>query len=333
MTQRNGAALRLYRNGPIIHSLDALTAAMESIMPDGSRMTDDEERDSFFDSYMEGFEALQTEEDYYDLAMNYFERAATMNVRYCELFFDPQGHTSRGVKWETMMSGFERAQKEARSRLGVQSQWIMCFLRDSPPESAMEHYVFALPYRHMIVGIGLDSSEPGNSPQLFADVFSLARKDGFKLTAHCDVDQSNVEGHIEQVLTTIGGTGADRIDHGLNAASDQRLTEVLVRRQIGMTLCPWSYLRHTTYSELGQRIRSLFDAGVLITINSDDPAYMEDCWVLHNFLLAKYICAFTNAEILRLARNAVTVCWAGEDVKTLLLSELDDFGRQHGIVE
>ena len=121
MTQRNGATLRLIPNGPELKTLEELYAAMDAIMPEASRMNNDEERDVFFESYFEGFQALQIKEDYFDLAMNYFERAASMNVRYCEVFWDPQGHTSRGIPWNVMMDGFREAQKEAEERLNVRT--------------------------------------------------------------------------------------------------------------------------------------------------------------------------------------------------------------------
>lgn len=121
LTQRNGTTLRLFPNGPEIKSLEALHAAMEAIMPEASRMNDAEERDIFFESYFEGFQALLTKEDFYDLAMNYFEHVAGMNVRYCEIFWDPQGHTSRGVSWGVMMEGFRDAQRDARERFNVRT--------------------------------------------------------------------------------------------------------------------------------------------------------------------------------------------------------------------
>ncbi|WPH00647.1 adenosine deaminase-2 [Acrodontium crateriforme] len=322
LTQRNGATLRLVPNGPEITARDDLYAAMDSIMPDASRMNNEEERDMFFESYLEGFNALQVKEDFYDLAMNYFETVAAMNVRYCEPFFDPQGHTSRGVQLETMMEGFRQAQREAKEKFNVRSQWIMCFLRDLSPASAMEHYKAALPYRDMIVGIGLDSCEPGRPPSLFEDVFALARRDGFKLTAHCDVDQEDTDDHILQVASTMGVGGSDRIDHGLNSAEDPALIDLLLKRDIGMTLCPWSYMRHTTYADLGPRIRTLFDAGVKVCMNSDDPAFMEDTWILHNVLLARHLCNFNDEDIVVLAKNAVQVSWADQSVKDAILGEI-----------
>ena len=187
----------------------------------------------------------------------------------------------------------------------------------------MEHYKAAVPYHDIIVGIGLDSNEEDRPPSLFDDVFSLARRDGLKLTMHCDVDSKNTHEHIRQAASAVAGQGLDRIDHGLNAAEDQGLINLILKRDLGMTICPWSYLRHTTYTELGPKIRNLYDAGIKISINSDDPAYMEDCWILENMLLAKQLCGFDDKDIAVLARNAVNISWAEPADKENILREID----------
>ena len=199
----------------------------------------------------------------------------------------------------------------------------MCFLRDLSPESAMEHYKAALPYRDMIVGIGLDSNETDRPPALFEEVFALARQDGFKLTMHCDVDSKNTHEHIRQAASVVAGKGLDRIDHGLNAAEQKGLIDLILKRDLGMTICPWSYLRHTTYDELGPKIRLLYDAGIKISINSDDPAFMEDCWIWQNMLLVKRLCGFDDKELAVLARNAINISWAESAVKKAVLQEID----------
>lgn len=199
----------------------------------------------------------------------------------------------------------------------------MCFLRDSTPESAMEHYKAALPYHDLIVGIGLDSNETDRPPILFDKVFSLARSDGLKITTHCDMDSKNCHEHIRQAASVVAGYGLDRIDHGLNAAEERSLIDLILKRDLGMTICPWSYLRHTTHAELGPKIRTLYDAGIKICINSDDPAYMEDCWILQNLLLVKHLCDLNDRDIAVLARNAVNICWAQADVKADVLKEID----------
>lgn len=268
---------------------------------------------------------MQVEEDFYDLAMGYFKRVEGMNVRYCEVFFDPQGHTRRGIPIETVMKGFKRAQEKAERELNIKSQWIMCFLRDMSPESAIEQYEAALQYKDMIVGIGLDSDELDRPPSLFYEVFERAKKDGFRLTAHCDFNQKNTHEHIRQVVENLGGDGAERIDHGMNAADRDDLMEVIKKKEIGMTICPCAYIRHASEDELFPRIRKLFDAGIKVTIASDDPAYMEDNWVLHGLYMVRDKCKFDDAEMVQLQRNAVEICWASDEDKEMMSKELDAF--------
>lgn len=188
----------------------------------------------------------------------------------------------------------------------------------------MEHYKAALPYRDMIIGIGLDSNEYDRPPSLFEEVFTLARNDGFNLTAHCDVGQKDTHEHIRQVTSTVGGTGAQRIDHGLNAAEKQDLIDLIIANNVGMTICPWAYLRHQSHYDIGPRVRKLYDSGIPISIASDDPAYMEDCWVLHNMLLIKKLCSFTDKDIVVLAKNAINISWAEAELKSTILKEIDD---------
>ncbi|RGP81285.1 adenosine deaminase [Fusarium longipes] len=330
LAKRNNQILKLERTGTVYHSLEQLRESYNLIQPrPGHRIDNAEESFTFFEAYYGGFEVLVTEQDFYDLAMNYFEHAASMNVRYCEPFFDPQGHTRRGVAFETIMNGFLKAQKEAETRLNLKSKWIMCFLRDMSVESAIETYESVLPYKDMVIGIGLDSDENDRPPLMFAEVYNRARKDGFRITAHCDVGQKDTYRNIRQVASDLGSTGADRIDHGLNAAQDPELIRIIKDRGIGMTITPWGYLRHEPVDEIFPRIRTLFDAGIPLAIGSDDPSYMEDCWILHDFLLVKKMCQFSDGDMVRLARHAIDMCWADEIFKDEIRSELDQVLAKH----
>ena len=195
----------------------------------------------------------------------------------------------------------------------------------------MEHYLAALSYRHMIVGIGLDSNEDQRPPMLFEKVFARARKDGFRLTAHCDVGKTYPLEHIHQCTTQLGGTGADRIDHGLNATSSSDLLKQIRSKNLGLTICPWSYIRHQPSEAVFESIRMLFDAGVKMAIGSDDPAFMEDTWIYENLLVVKQFCKFTDRDVLRLCKEAVEMCWASEDVKENILRELQEVAERFGI--
>lgn len=207
----------------------------------------------------------------------------------------------------------------------------MCFLRDMSPESAMEHYHQALQYKDMIIGFGLDSDERDRPPRLFDEVFTLARQDGFKITAHCDVGQKDTHENIRQVASTLGGGGADRVDHGLNAADKKELNDLILQRGIGITICPWAYLRRWTYQGVAERLQVLVDAGTKVGISSDSPAYMDDAWVLHNLLLARQMCNLSDGDVLSMMRTTVETSWAAEEVKEGLLRELQEFGRARGV--
>jgi len=187
----------------------------------------------------------------------------------------------------------------------------------------MEHYLASLPYRDMIVGIGLDSNEDQRPPSLFEEIYVRARSDGFRLTAHCDVGKAYPIEHVHQVVHSVGRTGAERVDHGLNATDDVELMGKIREKGVGMTICPWSYIRHQPFDEVFDRIRTLFDAGIKISIASDDPTFMEDTWIQENLILVQRFCRFSDAEMLRLAKSAVEICWASDAVKKSVFDELE----------
>ena len=203
----------------------------------------------------------------------------------------------------------------------------MCFLRDMSVESAWETYQAMLPYKDMVIGIGLDSDENDRPPALFADLYTRAQQDGFHITAHCDVGQKDTYQNIRQVAADLL---LDRIDHGLNAATDTDLIRIIKDRGVGMTLTPWGYLRHEPVEEIFPRIRKLFDEGIPIAIGSDDPAYMENCWILHDLLLVKRMCGFDDGDMVKLARDAADMCWADKNLKEGIRREIDDVVAKFG---
>ncbi|EME89672.1 uncharacterized protein MYCFIDRAFT_32915 [Pseudocercospora fijiensis CIRAD86] len=322
ISQRNKTPLIHPRTGVVFTSLAQLQDSHNTLKPaDEGQMTNTEETLSFFEIYYNGFKVLETKLDYYDLAMHYFQNASSQNIRYAEIFFDPQGHIQNGTSWSTMLEGFREASDEAEKSLHVKSSWIMCFMRDESPESAMEFYEAALPDRgDMIIGVGLDSNEDGRPPNFFHDVFSRARKDGFQLTCHCDVGKSYPVENIRQVVEDIQ---ADRIDHGLNIVEDLKLLDRVREKGLAMTICPWSYIRHQPFDNVWDRIRRLFDAGIRISIGSDDPAFMEDTWVLENLRILKKFGKFTNEDVVRLMKGAMEISWAPADVKREMIAELE----------
>ena len=272
----------------------------------------------FLAVYYEGMSVLLTRQDFHDLAMAYFRKASSQNVRYAEVFFDPQAHTSRDFAFGTVIRGLRSAQEEAASNLGLRSRLIMCFLRDMSSESAAATLEEALPYRDWIVGVGLDSDEKGNPPIKFRDVFARARAEGFRLTMHCDVDQENSTEHIRQCLEDIG---VDRIDHGVNCLDEPRLVEHIAARGMGLTVCPISN-GYVASSLKADRVKALLDLGVRVTINSDDPAYFPG-YMLENLTAVQDAAGLTRAEVATLCRNAFTIAGLEEDERRVYLAELD----------
>ena len=273
---------------------------------------------SFLAQYYEGMSVLLTEADFCDLAMAYFERVAAQGLVYAEMFFDPQAHTSRGVGFETVISGLRRAQVEADGRWGIRSQLIMCFLRDHSVESAFEALEQASAYREWIVGVGLDSDERDNPPVKFRDVFAAARQQGYRLTMHCDVDQQDTTVHIRQCLEDIG---VERIDHGSNALDDPALVDELRRRGIGLTCCPISN-SHISGGTKAAQIRELHERGVLVTVNSDDPAYFPG-YVGDNLLRLQREAALSRDDVVRLVRNAFLISWLDDADRQAYLDRLE----------
>jgi len=272
---------------------------------------------SFLAIYYAAMDVLRTEEDFYELALHYFQRAAAQNVVYVEPFFDPQAHTTRGVPFDTVINGIHRAQREAAASLGVESNLIMCFLRDMSAESAAEHMEMAVPHLDKLVGVGLDSDERGNPPAKFATVFARARELGLKLTMHCDVNQEDILEHIGECLDLIK---VDRIDHGINALQDEKLCAEIVRRGLGLTVCPVSN-RFVVQNLTGDEIRDMLARGMKATINSDDPGYFR-AYMNENLMALVDEAGFTREEIVTLTRNAFEVSWMAEQRKDEYLTIL-----------
>jgi adenosine deaminase len=275
---------------------------------------------SFLAAYYEGMDVLRTAADFYDLAWAYLQRAHDDGVRYAEIFFDPQAHTSRGVAFDAVIGGLRRAVLAARRELGLRSQLIMCLLRDQPAEYAMATLLQSLPYRDWIIGVGLDSDEKGHPPIKFAEVFNRARSEGYQVTMHCDVDQENSVEHIRQCLFEIE---VDRIDHGVNILESEELTAELKRRGIGLTVCPISN-RWVAGDLKATQIKRMLDLGLRVTVNSDDPAYFGG-YVTDNLIAAQEAAGLKEAELLRLQRNAIEIAWLPAAVSDQLLAGLDRY--------
>jgi adenosine deaminase len=273
---------------------------------------------SFLKIYYAAMDVLREEDDFYELAMHYFRRAAAQNVVYVEPFFDPQAHTSRGVAFDTVINGIHRAQRDAEQHLGVESNLIMCFLRDMSAESAAEHLDMAKPHIDKLIGVGLDSDEKDNPPSKFAHVFADARALGLKLTMHCDVNQKDILDHIRECLDLIE---VDRIDHGVNALEDEALCTEIAQRGLGLTVCPVSN-RFVVQNLTGEEIRQMLARGMKATINSDDPAYFR-AYMNENLQALADEAGYSRDELRTLTRNAFEVSWLPEERKAHYLARVD----------
>ncbi len=303
LAARNGVALRF-------PSIDALRAAYRF-----SNLQD------FLDLYYEGMRVLLHERDFYDLAMAYFRRAASQNVRHAEIFFDPQGHTSRGIAFRTVIDGLSRAQAEAEREFGVSSALILCFLRHLDEADAERTLDEALPWRDRFIGVGLDSSENGHPPSKFERVFARARGLGLRAVAH-----AGEEGPAEYVREALDLLKVERIDHGNRALDDAALTVHIVREQIPLTVCPLSNLRLCVVPELKDHpLRRMLQAGVMATINSDDPAYFGG--YMNENLAAL---SLTRGEMMALARNGFRAAFCDEATRERHLKALDAYGLSGG---
>jgi adenosine deaminase len=278
---------------------------------------------SFLAIYYAGMSVLQHEQDFFALTWEYLLKAREQNIVYAELFFDPQAHTARGVAFDTVIRGIHRAQVQAAAQLGVETQLIMCFLRDMSAESAMQTLQQSLPYRDWLVGVGLDSDEKNNPPIKFAAVFAAARAQGLKLTMHCDVNQENTLRHIGQVLHDIR---VDRIDHGVNSLEDMGLCAEIRDRRIGLTVCPISN-RFVVQTLTAKEIRRMLELDMLATVNSDDPAYFRG-YLNENLVALHEQGGLSTAEIVRLVRNAFEVSWIDAARRAALLLRLDRYLEQ-----
>jgi adenine deaminase len=272
----------------------------------------------FLDLYYQGMSVLIAEQDFYDLAFAYLERAHADNVRHVEMFFDPQGHTSRGVSFATVIGGLDRAIGDARRTLGIDASLIMCFLRHLDEADAERTLDQALPFRDRIVGVGLDSAEAGNPPSKFKRVFGRARDAGFFLCAH-----AGEEGPASYVWEALDLLGVARIDHGVRCMEDASLVGRLARERVPLTVCPLSNVRLRVVDELAHHpLKRMLDKGLAATVNSDDPAYFGG-YVNQNYLAASQALRLGREEIAAIVRNGITASLMAAADKDRTLAEVD----------
>lgn len=281
---------------------------------------------SFLAVYYPAMRVLQTAADFEDLAWAYLQKARSQGVVHAELFFDPQAHTSRGVPFDAVVTGYRNAIVRAERELGLSAELIMCFLRDFSAEYAMATLMEALPYRRWIVGLGLDSDERDNPPGKFAEVFARGREEGFLLTMHCDIDQV---GSIDNIRTVVADIGVDRIDHGTNVVEDPELVALVAEKGLGLTCCPISN-SFVTEQMKADEIVGLMRQGVRVTINSDDPAYFGG-YVADNYVALAEHAGLSATDLVQLAINSFEASWLTPARREAYIASVADYATANGV--
>ena len=274
----------------------------------------------FLDIYYTGMNVLQTEQDFYDLTANYLRKVASENTKHVEVFFDPQGHTERGVKFETAVTGIHNALREVGAELGVTFKLIMCFLRHLDEDSAIATLADAAPFKHMIMGVGLDSSELGHPPSKFERVFKAAKEQGYKLVAH-----AGEEGPVEYIYEALDLLRVDRIDHGNRCMDDPKLVARIVEEKIALTVCPLSNLKLCVVDDMGDHpMKRMLEANLIATINSDDPSYFGG-YMNDNYLSTAKALDLSIDDLIQLARNGFIGSFLSQGEIDGYLAQIDDY--------
>ncbi len=273
---------------------------------------------SFLDLYYAGMSVLLTEQDFYDLTWSYITRAAQDDIVHVELFFDPQAHSSRGVPFGIAVTGILLALEDAEEDFGITSRLIACILRDRPVDEAEHVLSMAHRYREHIAGIGLDSTEAGYPPSLFASVFETARSYGMHVVAHAG--EEGPPSYIEEALDVLH---VERIDHGVRCIEEPALVQRLAKERVPLTTCPLSNVRLGIYDSLSAHpLKRLLDAGVLVTVNSDDPAYFGG-YLVDNYVAVAEALSLTPKDIVQLVKNSFEASFLSRSEKDAHIAKVE----------
>lgn len=274
----------------------------------------------FLDIYYQGMNVLRTEQDFYDLTWAYLQRVSEETVRHVEIFFDPQGHVERGIAFETALNGIHAALQQGQQQFDISFGIIMCFLRHLDEESAFETLDMALPHKDKIIGVGLDSSEQGNPPSKFERVFSKAREEGFACVAH-----AGEEGPPEYIVEALDLLKVDRIDHGNTCVKDAALVKRLADKKIPLTVCPLSNLKLCVVDDIKNHpLPAMLQAGLNVTINSDDPAYFGG-YINQNFEAISELLYNNKVQLSKLAINSFEAAFLSGEDKQKRIQEVHDY--------
>lgn len=278
----------------------------------------------FLNIYYAGASVLIQEEDFYDLTMAYFTKCHEENIIHTEIMFDPQTHTQRGIAFETVLNGIQKARNEAQEKWGISSFLIMSYLRHLSEEEAFVTLKQSLPYKHLIEAVGLDSSENGNPPSKFYKVFEASAKEGYVLLAH-----AGEEGPADYIWEAIDGLKIVRIDHGNNCLTDDKLVKEIIQRDLALTVCPLSNLELKVVSDLKQHpLKIMLDKGVKVTVNSDDPAYFGG-YLNQNLISIQEALDLSKEDVVLLAKNSFQYSLLEENRKQELIRLVEDYALKN----
>ena len=287
--------------------------------------------DSFLKLYYQGCDVLRTEEDFYDLTYRYLRRSKQENLVHTEVFCDPQSHTNRGISFETVLDGITRGLEDGERDFGITSHIIVSFLRHLPGSEAMDTLDQILEYcdkrdEHRIIGVGLDSSELGNEPAKFREVFAKAHESGLLCCSH-----AGEEGPPSYIWSALTDLRVHRIDHGVRCLEDEKLVQHLVERKIALTVCPFSNLKLAVVKDLREHpLRKMLDAGLAASIHSDDPAYFGG-YVGENYHVTAEALGLTASHMVQLARNAIDGSFLSDAEKKYLYDKVHECCNKHSV--
>ena len=305
LAERNSMNYPLKTVGDIQHALSSRQATLES----------------FLDLHYLLISVIKTGRDFYDITYDFLRTCKENNVVYVEMKFDPQFHTEQGISFDEMIHHIDDTRKQGYQDLGVKTNLIMCINRERSLESAWEMIDQAYPYRHLITGLGMDSYEKDNPPSKYKEVYESARKQGYRVTAHCDVNQENSIQHIWECLDLLK---TDRIDHGVNSIESSELVEELIKRDITLTTCPTWRSPYSGPRDV-ERIRKMYDAGLKVTLNTDDPAEFNSGFMNQTIIGATERSNYTKQDLVQFMINAFDGSWMPRVDKNRFLQDLKKY--------
>lgn len=280
---------------------------------------------SFLDLHYMFVSVIRTREDFYEVTYEFLRTCLDNGVVYVEVKFDPQFHTEQGISFDDMIKGIDEGRKDGLRDFGVECNLIMCINRERTVESAREMMEQAYPYRHLITGLGLDSYEKDNPPSKYTEVYEKAREKGYRVTAHCDVNQIDSVKHIWQCIDLLK---TDRIDHGINCIEDPELVKELIRRDITLTTCPTWRNPYPGPRDL-EGIKKMYELGLKVTLNTDDPAEFTSGYMNRTLIGAVEGSGYSKGDIVQFMRNAFDGSWLPRERKNTYIASLEEYALGH----